>query len=64
MNTEILMKQNIYAIPAGDMWELPEHSVYVIYAPLGGHISLATEDTVKELVKCADGEIVNRSEKH
>lgn len=61
MNTEILMKQNIYAIPAGDMWRLPEHCVYVIYAPLGGHISLATEDTVKELVKCADGEAVKET---
>lgn len=61
MNTKILMKQNIFAIPAGDLWELPECSVYVIYAPLGGHISLATEDTVKELVKCAEGEIVQES---
>lgn len=61
MNTEILLKQNIFAIPAGDMWELPEHSVYVIYAPLGGHISLATEETVKELVKCAEGEVVKES---
>lgn len=61
MNTEILLKQNIFAIPAGDVWELPEHSVYVIYAPLGGHISLATEETVRELVKCAEGEVVKES---
>lgn len=61
MNTEILLKQNIFAIPAGDIWELPEHSVYVIYAPLGGHLSLATEETVKELVECAEGKVVKES---
>lgn len=61
MNTEILLKQNIFAIPAGDIWELPKHSVYVIYAPLGGHLSLATEETVKELVECAEGEVVKES---
>lgn len=61
MNTKILMKQNIFAIPVGDMWGLPKHRVYVIYAPLGGHISLATEETVKELVKCAEGEVVKKS---
>jgi len=61
MNTEILLKQNIFAIPAGDVWEQPEHSVYVVYAPLGGHISLATEETVRELVKCAEGEVVKES---
>lgn len=61
MNTESLLKQNIFAIPAGDIWELPEHSVYVIYAPLGGHLSLATEETVKELVECAEGKVVKES---
>lgn len=61
MNTESLLKQNIFAIPTGDIWELPEHSVYVIYAPLGGHLSLATEETVKELVECAEGKVVKES---
>lgn len=61
MNMETLQKQNIYAIPVGDMWQLPEHRVYVIYAPLGGHISLATEDSVKELVRCAEGGTVEES---
>lgn len=61
MNTDILLKQNIFTIPSGDIWELPKNKVYVIYAPLGGHISLATEETVNELVKCAEGDIVNES---
>lgn len=59
MATEILLKQNIFAIPAGDMWGLPDHSVYIVYAPLGGHISLATQETVNALVKCAGGEAVD-----
>lgn len=63
MNTNILLKQNIFAIPAGDMWGLDGNSVYVIYAPLGGHISLATEDTLNELVKCAEGDVCSESVK-
>lgn len=61
MNTEILIDQNIFAIPAGDMWGLPERSVYVIYSPLNGHISLATADTVNELICCVQGKVVSKS---
>lgn len=61
MNTEILLKQNIFAIPAGDLWGWPEEKVYILYAPLGGHISLATRRSVDELAKCAAGEIVGES---
>lgn len=61
MNTDILLKQNIFAIPAGDIWGLDEKSVYVVYAPLGGHISLATEGTVNDLVKCAEGDVCGES---
>lgn len=63
LNTDILLEQNIFAIQAGSIWNLPEDSLYVIYAPLSGHISLATEDTVSELVKCAEGDIVSESVK-
>lgn len=63
MNTDILLKQNIFAIPAGDVWGLDERSAYVVYAPLGGHISLATEESVKELVRCAEGDVVGESVK-
>lgn len=61
MNINTLIKQNIFAIPAGDIWGLPKDRIYVIYAPLGGHISLTTEDTLHELVKCAEGDIVSES---
>lgn len=61
MNTDILDRQNIFAIPAGDLWGIPENKVYVVYAPLGGHISLAEEETVAELVECAKGNPVSGS---
>lgn len=61
MSMKILSEQNIFAIPAGDIWELPERSVYIIYAPLSGHITLATEETVKSLAKCTKGEIADES---
>lgn len=55
-NTEYLNKNDIYAIPAGDVWDLPADSVYIIYAPLGGHISLATSDSIESIERCAAGE--------
>lgn len=65
MNLQLLINQNIFAIPCGDMWNLPEDKIYLMYAPLGGHISLATEENVNALLKCADGdesnEIVKRN---
>lgn len=61
MNTNILLKQNIFAIPVGDIWNLRKSSIYIVYAPLGGHISLATEDSVEDLIKCAKGDKVNES---
>ena len=56
MSQDILTEQNIFTIPAGDIWELPEEKVYILYAPLGGHISLATDETRDELLRCASGE--------
>lgn len=53
MNNPNLNKNEIYAIDAGDIWGLPEKSVYLIYSPLGGHISLATKENVAVLEACA-----------
>ena len=61
MNTKILLKQNIFVIPVGDIWDLHKCSLYIVYAPLGGHISLATEDSVEDLIKCAQGDNVDES---
>ncbi len=55
MNSDTLSDQNIFTIPAGDLWGLSENRVYILYAPLGGHISLATDDDIMELRQCAAG---------
>lgn len=61
MKRNILEKQNIYAIPAGDIWKFPKNKIYIIYAPLGGQLALATENTVKELSEWAEGKIGKES---
>lgn len=63
MNSDLALKENIFAVPAGDIWDLPPDSVYVVYAPLGGHFSLATADSVKQLLNCTEGEIEKESVK-
>lgn len=56
-----LQHGDIFAIAAGDLWGLPAESLYIIYAPLGGHISLATADSAAELARCAAGEQVSEA---
>lgn len=53
MKQDNLNKKDIYAIAAGDLWGLSECSVYLVYSPLGGHISLATGNNVSALEECA-----------
>ncbi len=50
-----LEQKNIFAIPAGEHWGKNPEDIFIIYAPLGGHISLGTADSVAELEKCAAG---------
>ena len=50
-----LEQKNIFAIPAGERWGKNPEDIFIIYAPLGGHISLGTADSVAELEKCAAG---------
>lgn len=57
MEFPALSKNNIYAIPSGDFWgEVPER-IYMLYAPLNGQISLATQQLAEEIEKRASGEI-------
>lgn len=53
MKQDNINKKDIYAIAAGDLWGLSECSVYLVYSPLGGHISLATGNNVSALEECA-----------
>ena len=55
MDNQIVIDKDIFAIPAGDIWGVEDERVYMIYAPLNGHISLATKETVLSLQSCAGG---------
>lgn len=55
MDKRLVIDKDIFAVPAGDFWVVDEERVYIIYAPLNGHISLATRETVEALKSCAAG---------
>lgn len=55
MKNEYLHQKNIFTIPVGDIWGFAPENLYLIYAPLGGHISLATPENIAELEACASG---------
>lgn len=55
MNQTNLNKENIFAIPVGDLWGVKEDRIYLLYAPLNGHISLASKSNINELETCASG---------
>jgi radical SAM protein with 4Fe4S-binding SPASM domain len=55
MDNQIVVDKDIFAVPVGDFWNVGPDRVFMLYAPLNGHISLATPDTVKSLQMCAAG---------
>ena len=55
MSNHIVIDKDIFAIPVGDEWGIEQDRVFIIYAPLNGHMSLATKDTVASLQSCAGG---------
>ena len=61
MEFQSLAEKNIFAIPVGDMWNVDENRIYLVYAPLNGHISLATPQNVDELNCCVDGKRINEA---
>lgn len=61
MNNKSLHGYNIFTIPAGDIWGFNPEDLYLIYAPLGGHISLGSPKDVAELEACASGAAVSES---
>lgn len=56
MNQESLNKENIFAIPVGDSWGVDRERIYLLHAPLNGHISLASKQSIEELEACACGQ--------
>lgn len=57
-----LTRNNIYAIPSGDFWGIDVNRIYIIYAPLSGQISLATQQSVEELEKSASSDTASHSQ--
>ena len=55
MNYPHLNQENIFVIPVGDQWNIEPDRIYLLYAPLNGHISLASEKNIQELEACASG---------
>jgi radical SAM protein with 4Fe4S-binding SPASM domain len=51
-----LSKNNIFAVPAGDFWQVAPERVYLVYAPLNGQVSLAAPQSVSELELAAADE--------
>lgn len=56
MSYQITIDRNIYAISAGDMWNVDADRLYILFSPLNGRISLASHDTVSALQACVSGE--------
>lgn len=55
MAFQIVIDKDIYAIPVGDMWNIEADRLCILYSPLNGRISLASQDTVSALQACASG---------
>ena len=53
MSFDSLSAQNIFAIPIGNHFGIPEQDLYLLYAPLNGRISLGTKDSIEELEQYA-----------
>lgn len=56
MSYQITIDKDVYAIPVGEMWNVDTDRLYILYSPLNGRISLASQDTVSALQACASGE--------
>ncbi|MGM9763086.1 MAG: radical SAM protein [Candidatus Cryptobacteroides sp.] len=59
MDFRKLTEKNIFVIPVGDYWGIDNERIYMIYAPLNGHISLGTPSMTEKLNACAEGKTVD-----
>ena len=50
-----LSQMNIFPIAVGDYWDIEKERIYLLYAPLNGHISLASYQTIVDMEACASG---------
>ena len=49
MDTPYLNSKDIFAVKAGELFGTEDDKVQIIYAPLGGHVALATKAEVEEM---------------
>lgn len=56
MDDSTLTRENIFLIPAGEMWGVGEERIFMVYAPLNGTLSLADPESARHLELCARGE--------
>lgn len=56
MTHQITIDKDVYAIPIGDIWNVAVDRLYILYSPLNGRISLASQNTVNVLQACISGE--------
>lgn len=61
MEQQLIIDKDIFAIPAGDFWNVDADKLFIVYAPLNGHISLASKDTIKSLQAHASGQFCNNT---
>lgn len=54
-----LNAHDIFAIPVGEHWQT-DSKIYLLYAPLSSHISLADRDSIEKLDACCAGTISDR----
>ena len=61
MSHQLKIEKDVYAIPVGDMWNVDADRLYILYSPLNGRISLASQDTVIAFQACVSGENQNKA---
>lgn len=61
MDFSKLSERDIFVVPIGNYWNIDDDRLYMVYAPLNGHISLGTPTMVEELNACAEGKLSKES---
>ncbi len=55
MDTPCLNSKNIFAVPAGDFWNIDSEKIFILYAPLSGQSALVQRNDIEKMESCAAG---------
>ncbi|MDR2009084.1 MAG: radical SAM protein [Bacteroidales bacterium] len=58
MDFNLLFENNIYTIPAGDIWNVAKNRLYFVYSPLSGHILLVSHEELINIENICRGKCV------